>query len=216
MRFVSLLIAFCFSFNVMAASGTIQELERQMDEYQYVLSVEWDQQDQAFFEAQTAQFFSKLGKLIKDDGLSKEEIMKLVEMKTKNKTALEALKLKVSLLAKDASVEELAGIVRESAKDLYSQGASWNGQVVFSVAIGLVLVGLVAYSVWWSATHECVAYENQWVCNTYDSCYYTGGSISGSYHYDVWGNWVSPGYTCYGPSQTRCGYADVCTQYAKK
>ena len=216
MRIISLLVAFCFSLNVMASTGTIQELERHMDEYQYALSVEWDQQDQAFYDAQTKAFFEKLGKLIKEDGLSQEEILKMVELKSKNKAALEALKLKVSVLAKGATAEELANIVKESAKDLYSEGASWNGEVVFSVALGIVLVGVLAYSIWWSATHECVAYENQYVCVQQDNCYYSGGSIHDGYHYDVWGNWVRPGYTCYGPSRTVCGYQDVCTEYAKK
>lgn len=216
MRFVSLLVAFCFSLNVMASTGTIQELERSMDDYQYALSVEWDQQDQAFYDAKTNEFFAKMGKLISAKGLSQEEILKLVETKSKNKAAIAALKLKISLLAKNASAEELAQIVKESAKDLYAEGASWNGEVVFSVALGIVLVGALVYSIWWSATHECVAWENQYVCNTYDNCYYTGGSVGGGYSYDTWGNWVAPGYTCYGPARTTCGYQDVCTEYAKK
>lgn len=216
MRIVSLLVAFCFSLNVMASTGTIAELERHMDEYQYALSVEWDQQDPAFYEAQTKIFFTKLGDLIKSGGLSKEEVMQMVELKAKNKDAIEALKLKLSLLSKGASAEELANIVKDSAKDLYSEGASWNGEVVFSVAIGLVLVGVIAYAIWWDATHECVAYENQYVCYENSNCHYTGGSVGGGYSYDVWGNWVQPGYTCYGPARTVCGYQDVCTEYAKK
>lgn len=216
MRFVSLLVAFCFSLNVMASTGTIQELERHMDDYQYALSVEWDQNDQAFYDAKTNAFFEKMGKTIAAGNLSQEEILKMVEAKSKNKDAINALKLKVSLLAKNASAEELANIVKESSKDLYAKGASWNGEVVFSVALGLVLVGALVYSIWWSATHECVAYENQYVCNTYDNCYYSGGATTGGYHYDTWGNWVQPGYTCYGPARTTCGYADVCTEYAKK
>lgn len=216
MRFVSLLVAFCFSLNVMASTGTIQELERHMDDYQYALSVEWDQNDQAFYDAKTNAFFEKMGKTIAAGNLTQAEILKMVEAKSKNKDAINALKLKVSLLAKNASAEELANIVKESSKDLYSKGASWNGEVVFSVALGLVLVGALVYSIWWSATHECVAYENQYVCNTYDNCYYSGGATTGGYHYDNWGNWVQPGYTCYGPARTTCGYADVCTEYAKK
>ena len=216
MRFVSLLVAFCFSLNVMASTGTIQELERHMDDYQYALSVEWDQKDQAFYEAQSKIFFEKMSKLISEQGLSQEEVLKMVEAKSKNKVALEALKLKLSVLSKNATPEELANIVKEASKDLYSQGASWNGEVVFSVALGLVLVGALVYSIWWSATHECVAYENRYVCVEDTNCYYSGGSVSGGYQYDMWGNWVAPGYTCYGPSRTVCGYQDVCTEYAKK
>lgn len=216
MRIVSFLVAFCFSLNVMASTGTVRELEKQMDEYQYALSVEWDQEDQAFYEAQTKAFFDKMGKLIQEDGLTQEEILRMVEAKAKNKEAIEALKLKISVLSKGASAEELAQIVKDSAKDLYAKGASWNGEVVFSVVIGIVLVGAIAYSIWWSATHECVAYESQYVCTNDSNCYYTGGTTSGGYSYDMWGNWVSPGYTCYGPPRTVCGYADVCVEYAKK
>lgn len=216
MRIISLLVAFCFSLNVMASTGTIEELERHMDEYQYALSVEWDQQDQAFYETQTKIFFAKMGDLIKEGGLTQPEIMKMVEAKSKNKQAIEALKLKLSVLSKGATPEELANIVRESAKDMYAEGASWNGEVVFSVALGIVLVGILAYSIWWNASHECVAYENQYVCVENSNCYYTGGSVHGGYSYDVWGNWVQPGYTCYGPARTVCGYQDVCTEYAKK
>jgi hypothetical protein len=215
MRFVSLFVAFVFSLNVMASTGTVQELERHMDDYQYALSVEWDQKDQAFYDAQTKNFFEKMSKLVAA-GLTQEEVLVMVEAKTKNKIALEALKLKISLLSKDASSEELAQIVKEASKDLYSEGASWNGQVVFSVVIGLVVIGALAYSIWWSATHECVAYENQYVCTQQNNCYYSGGTSTGGYSYDVWGNYVQQGYTCYGAPRTVCGYQDVCTEYAKK
>lgn len=215
MRFVSLLVAFCFSLNVMASTGTVQELERHMDDYQYALTVEWDQKDKAFYDAQTKIFFDKMNTLVAA-GLSQEEILKMVEAKTKNKVALEALKLKISLLSKNSTPEELAEIVKASAKDLYSEGASWNGEVVFSVVLGLVVIGALAYSIWWSATHECVATEEQYVCTQQSDCYYTGGDISGGYRYDNWGNYVQPGYTCYGMPRTVCGYQNVCTEYAKK
>jgi hypothetical protein len=216
MRFVSLLVAFCFSLNVMASTGTVQELERSMDDFHYALSVEWDQKDQAFYEAQTKIFFEKMNDLIVNGGLTQDEILKLVESKSKNKAAIEALKLKLSLLPKNLSTTELADIVKQNAKDFYAEGASWNGYVVYSVVLGVVIIGAIAYSIWWSATHECVAYENQYVCTQQSNCYYTGGSTAGGYSYDMYGNWVSPGYTCYGPSYTTCGYQDVCTQYAKK
>jgi hypothetical protein len=216
MRFISLLVAFCFSLNVMASTGTISELSRAMDDYHYSLSVEWDQKDQAFYDAKTKAFFSQMETLIKEEGLSQEDILQLVSTRTKNSQGFEALKLKLSLLAKGASAEELAQIVKESSKDLYAKGASWNGDVTFSAVIGLVLVGALAYSVWWSATHKCVAWDSQYVCNSYDSCYYSGGSMGGGYYYDTWGNWIHAGYTCYGPSRTVCGYSDVCVEYAKK
>ncbi len=210
MRLVSLFVALCFSVNVMASTGTVQELERHLDDYHYALSVEWDQKDQKFYDAKTNEFFAKLQTLIKEDGLSQDQIMTLVNNKVPNKAVVDALKLKLSLLSKGASAEELAAIVKESSKDFYSQGASWNGSVVFPVAIGLLVAAVIGYSIWWDANHECVAYESQYVCNTYNNCHYSGGS------YDPYYGGSYGGTYCYGSQYTTCGYADVCTQYAKK
>lgn len=210
MRLISLLVAFCFSLNVMAATGTVQELEKALDDYHYSLSVEWDQKDQTFYDSKTKEFFSKLEKLIKEDGLSKEQMMTVVEKKVVNKNVVEALKLKMSLLGKGSTTEELSLMIKEASKDMYSQGASWNGEVVYTVVIGLLVAAVIGYSVWWEANHECVAYETQYVCNTYNNCTYSGG------YYDPYYGGYYGGTYCYGGSYTTCGYADVCTQYAKK
>lgn len=210
MRFISLLVAFCFSLNVMASTGTVQELEKALDDYHYALSVEWDQQDQAFYDAQTKDFYSKLASLIKA-GLSQEEVLTVIGKKVNNPKLVEALKLKAALMSKASSAEELAKMVKESTSDMYSQGASWNGQAIVPVVIGLLVVGVIAYSVWWSATHECVQYENQYVCNTYNNCSYYGGGYDPYYGGGYYG-----GSYCYGSAYTTCGYENVCTQYAKK
>lgn len=211
MKFMSLLVAFCFSMNVFAATGSISALEQAVDEYQFALTVEWDQKDNKFLDAQTEVFFAKLQKLIKDEGLSQKEIMAFAESKMQDKDALAALKLKASLLAKANNTEELTKLVKEASKDFYAQGASWNGATVVPVVIGLVIVGVIGYAVWFSATHECVAYEEQYVCNSYNNCY--GGGYYGGGYYG--GGYYGGGY-CYGGGYTTCGYADVCVEYAKK
>ncbi|WP_408097106.1 hypothetical protein ACJVC5_18905 [Peredibacter sp. HCB2-198] len=204
MKFVSLLVAFCFSLNVMASTGTIQELERSIDEYQYALTVDWDQKDEKFYDEQTQIFFGKMEKLIQA-GLSQKEIQTFVEKRVNNNKAVEALKLKISLLAKNASSEELAQVVKEATKEIYAQGASWNGYVIFPWIAGGIVVALLAYGAWWDANHECVAYENQYVCNTYYTC--NGQVIYGS----------PTGSSCTFPiAHTTCGYTDVCTEYQKK
>lgn len=210
MRIISLLVAFCFSLNVMASTGTVQELERVLDDYHYGLSVEWDQRDQQFYDSKTKDFFGKLEKLITTEGLSKDQMMTLIEKKVNNKNVIEALKLKMSLLAKGASAEDLARMIKDSTKDMYATGASWNGEVVRTVAIVLLVAAIIGYSAWWDSNHECVAYENQYVCNTYNNCTYTGG------YYDPYYGGYSSGTSCFGGSYTTCGYADVCTQYEKK
>jgi hypothetical protein len=201
MRIVSLLLAICFSMNVMASTGTIQELERHIDDYHYMMSVEWDQKDNEFYERETNLFFLKLKTMIKEEGLTQEQIMTLAEIKVNNKAVIDTLKLKLSLLSNVSSDDELAKILKETSKDFYNQGASWNGQVIVSVAVGLVIVGLIGYAIWWDKNHVCVAYENQYVCNTYNNCHYNP-------HYG--------GQYCYPNSYTTCGYVDVCTKYDRK
>jgi hypothetical protein len=203
MRIISLLVAFCFSFNVMASSGTVQELERAMDEYHYGLSVEWDQKDPSFFDLKTKEFFSKMEGLIKIQGLSQEQIMTLVEKKVNNKKVVEALKLKMSLLGKGSTAEELARMIKDSTKEMYAQGASWNGEVVTSVVIGLLVAAVVGYSIWWNANHVCVAYETQYVCDNYCN---DGGFYRPDYS----------GSHCLGGFYSTCGYAEICTDYVRK
>lgn len=209
MRIISLLVAFCFSLNVMASTGTVSELERAMDDYHYSLSVEWDQKDQNFYDSKTKEFFAKLETLIKNEGLTKEQIMSLVERKANGPQVVNALKLKLSLLGKGSSAEELAGMVKEASRDLYSQGASWNGGVVVPVVIGLLVAAVIGYSIWWDANHECVAWEEQYTC--YQTCSYGGGYYgAGGY-----GGTYYNGSYCYGYT-TVCGWDDVCTQYQRK
>jgi hypothetical protein len=208
-RIISLFVAFCFSLNVMASSGTIQELERHLDDYHYALSVEWDQKDNKFYQEQTEAFFEKLNKLIKEDGLSQKDLLTLMEKKTNNKQLIDALKLKLSLSQINSS-EELAKVVRQSTKDMYAQGASWNGNVLFPVAIGLLVAAVVGYAIWWNANHQCVATETRWVCNTYNNCNYYGGG------WDPYYGGYYGGTYCYGNGYTTCGYTDVCTRYARK
>ena len=50
MKVMSLLLSLCLTLNLLAASGPVQEIERQVDEYQHALTVEWDQKDQKFYE----------------------------------------------------------------------------------------------------------------------------------------------------------------------
>lgn len=212
MRFLSLFVAFCFSFNVLASTGTVQELERVLDDYHYSLSVEWDQKDQEFYNKKTQEFFASVEKLIKNDGLSQDQIMALVNKRANDKALVDAMKLKLSLMGKNLTNDDLIKLINESTKDLYSRGASWNGQIILPAAIGLIIAAVIGYAIWWDANHTCVAWENQYVCNTYNNCpYYNTG------YYDPYNGGYYGGHYCYGPLYTTtCGYENVCTQYVKK
>lgn len=198
MRIISLLVAFCFSFNVMASSGTVEAFERLLDNYSYDLTVEWDQKDQNFYNQKTQEFFAQTEKLISEKGLSKKDMISVVENKTNNKEIIEALTLKFSMM-KNFSLEEMLQEVKASSKDIYSEGVSWNGYWIAPVAVLLIIGGIIGYSIWWDKNHVCVETETQFICRTYSNCY-----PSSSY-----------GQTCYS-SYTSCGNVEVCTRYGEK
>ena len=194
-KLFSFLLVLCFSVNVIA--GSTAGLERAMDEYQYALTVEWDQKDQKVYQAKTDAFFAEMAKLISSEGLSQEEIVGVAEKKLKNKAQVEALKLKLALAGKVGSSQELGKVLQASVKDMYSQGASWNGEAVLPILGGLAVAAILGYVIWFHATHECVATDQRWECSSYPDCY-------DDYY----------GTSCY--EDTSCGWKTYCTQYVKK
>lgn len=184
MRLISALLCLCLTFNVMAASGTVGELEKALDEYQYALTVEWDQKDQAFMTAKTEAFFATMSELM-NQGLSKEDILAVVAKKSKNVKEIEALKLRIELLAGKAnSASELAQIMTANSKDLYATGASWEGgAVLITVGIVAILGAAVAYSIWFDKNHTCVAYAQGQQCGWVSP--YQGAPVSQQY-YQCW------------------------------
>lgn len=202
---MSWVLTLAFTANVFAASP-VQELERSLDAYQYSMQVEWDQKDQSVYSAKTEAFFAELGDLMKNGNVSKGDLIAMLEKKVTDKKAVASIKAQLSSVTSADSSAELAKILSENSDKFYSRGASWNGDVV-SIGLGVLVVGVLAYAIWWSATHECVAYENQYVCSSTGGGY-CGGSYGGGYY--------SGGYYNCGPQYVYCGYQDVCVEYAKK
>jgi hypothetical protein len=195
-KLLSIVLALSFTVNVFAATAT-QELEKSLDNYQYAMTVEWDQKDQKFYDAKTQEFFAQMGSLIKEKGLKQEEIIALAEKKIANKQTVEAIKLKLNLIGNVKTTSELASVLKDVSKDMYSKGAAWNGDAVLVSGVVVLIVAVVGYAIWFGNTHKCVAWDERWECDTYTDCY-------DDYPY---------GTTCY--EDTSCGWETYCTRYEK-
>ncbi len=161
MKFLSLLLCLCLSTNVFCSTN-LRDLEISLDEYHYALTVEWDQNDKDFYNAQTEKFFAA----VRACGLSKEEVLSFVEKKAKNKSTVDSLKLKAEIFSKQAdSSKELAELLLNSSSDFYSQGANWTGDTVLIGGIVIVLGALIAYGIWWNVKYECVSSERYRDCD---------------------------------------------------
>ncbi|MBA2404242.1 MAG: hypothetical protein H0V66_05685 [Bdellovibrionales bacterium] len=183
MRLISALLCFCLTFNVMAASGTVQELERALDDYQYALTVDWDQKDANFVTEKTEAFYLVLSQLM-EKGLTQKEVMDLVAKKSKNPKEMDALVLKMELLTKQASSsDELALLMTKNANTFYATGASWEGYYIASIGIGIVVAALIGYSIWWDSKRTCVATAQGQECG-WVSPYY--GAPQNTHYYQCW------------------------------
>lgn len=176
MKILSLVLCLVLSMNVFAASSSVGEFERSLDNLQYSMTVEWDQKDKEFYEQISKKFFGEMEHMMANGQLTQEQVMSVLEKKVSNKKALEAIKLKLSLMGK-VSEAQLAEVLKDSTKEMYSQGASWNGDVVTPVIIGVVVLA-VGYLIWFHATHECNSYNTTYTCsNTSEvygtQCYYS-------------------------------------------
>lgn len=210
-KIISFFLLICLTTNVFASTGTVQALEAHLDEYQYALTVDWDQKDQKFYDTATEAFFQKMQVLITDGHLTKAEVLTMVEKKSANKNAVEALKLKFTLLSMQDSPKALAQAIKDSSKEMYSQGASWNGEVMIPLGIGLVIIAVLAYKWWWDANHKCVSWEERYDCSSS-----TWDDRSCSTVTDVDG-YESEECDYYWQQEvtTTCGPMNFCTQYEK-
>jgi hypothetical protein len=152
-------------------ASPISELESSFDAYNYALTVEWDQADQKFYNEKTDLFLKEISEIVVSKGVTKEEVLNLVEKKVASKELVDAMKLKLSMMG-TVNAEDLASVLKENSKDFYLRGASWNSDGLLTAAYitgGAVLLGFI---IWFSFTYKCVAYDYRPKagCNT-SNCY---------------------------------------------
>lgn len=176
MKILSIVLSLCLTMNVLAASGTVSEFEKSLDNLQYSLTVEWDQKNQDVYEKLSQKFFDDMEHMMANQQLTQEQIIAVLEKKVANKKALEAIKLKLSLMGK-VNESQLAEVLKESSKEMYTQGASWNGDVVTPVIIGVAVLA-IGYLIWFHATHECNSYNTSYSCANTSEVYGTQCSYS--------------------------------------
>jgi hypothetical protein len=195
-KIISFIMLLAFTMNAFAATGNLALLEKQIDDFTYATTVEWDQKDQAFYDQQSQKLIKAL-KDLKTQGLNQNDVITLLEQKLQDKKALEALKFKISLLPSAATEEDMVKLFSDP-KNLYSQGSSWVGAVVAGT-IGVALIALVAYGFWWHANYDCVEWQEEY------KCYPSRCESSGS------GDDRST--DCYGQT---CGNFNECVRHEKK
>ena len=153
------ILCFMMTLNSFAASMGKADLFQVFDEYQYSVTVDWDQKDEKKLESLTNDFYDNLGKVIAESGMNQNEVERLLSSRIKDTKALEAAKLKLSLLGPNPSKNDLIRFLKDEGKQMYSQGSSWNGQSALGIGLPVLIVAFLIYAALFGKTSKCVRYE---------------------------------------------------------
>jgi hypothetical protein len=205
MKFLCWLLMLCLVSNAFAASASTADLSSVFNEYEYALTVEWDQKDKAMEQKITSEFFSKVDGLFKAKGLTAEAVEAFLVERIHDKSKLASIKAQVNLLSfKAESTSELAQLLSQNASSMRLEGANWNGSTL-TLQIGalVLLAGLLAYSIYFNLNNYC-SKKKEWTdCGWLDTqdC---GYDYDGDYHC-----WDSG-------SEYVCSDHESCEEYTKR
>jgi hypothetical protein len=160
---VSIVLVLCFIQNALASTNGLNAL---IDEYQYFLTVEWDQKDLSLQKENAQKFEQKVKTLFAEGDLTQEEFLKTLEQRIPNKKALERVRLRLALSGNKLSPQEIANVIEEFKADLYKSGSSWNaGEVALTglyIALGILLIGAL---IWEATLTDCQVYGSKNACD---------------------------------------------------
>lgn len=171
MKLFTLLLSLTLSFSIFASTSKLETL---IDEHQYFLTVEWDQKDKAALDNKSREFGRQMNEILVTENLSRDGIITVFKSKIKNPKVAERLNVRLSLLPQNPGVDALKVLVEETKKDLYTQGAAWNGEIDWPVVGYLVgMVVLIAAAAWYGSTQSAKTYcdydSTSYGCEDYES-----------------------------------------------
>lgn len=124
-------------------------LKSAFDELNYSLSVEWDQKDKDFYDAQMNKFNKSLDEF-KAQGGTKTEIFEFVRSELKNEKVAREFETLFNLVLNDEMESEAATLsFIETMKKSYSTGASWDGDgPIGIIALTVGALGVMVFIYW--------------------------------------------------------------------
>lgn len=183
-KLIALLFALAV-FNVQASVPVtnLKTLSGAFDNLNFALTVEWDQKDKKFYNAQMAEFKKEVIALQKK-GMTNSEILEFAKINIKNKKLAGDLDELFAVVKTNKMTEgEARNFLLTSIGKNYSEGASWQGGALASTAGLVVLIVFIVLLA--SVDTGSTGYYG-------DDCYYEEVCVE-YYDYDYYG-WY---YDCY-------------------
>ena len=127
---------------VQAMAVTDNGLKAAFDELNYSLTVEWDQKDTKFYDAQMKKFNETVREL-QSKGLTNAQLIEFAKTEVKDARVAKDLETAFNMI----SIQKLSGAeaskyMMETMKRSYTSGASWNGDVLVYAAVGLLIIAV--------------------------------------------------------------------------
>lgn len=156
--FTSFLVFLLTTVNSIASTG--QGLKLAYDDFYYSVTVEWDQKDQKFFDAQMNKFQDALRDL-EAQGLTKAEIQDFAANKVSQDPSIskEFQIILASVELQDMSPMEAANYIHSHSHGRYAQGSSWDGNTGVYL-LGTVLASVVVMFVYLAATEQILCKDS--------------------------------------------------------
>lgn len=180
-KFFMSFVAFAL-VTVQAQAATHNSLKAAFDELNYSLSIEWDQKDRAFYDAQMKEFQARIGAL-QAQGLTNTELVEFAKSQVKNEAMARDIDTTFSMIQINRmSVTEANTLVRDLVRNSYSTGASWNSSTTLLGGLAILLLIAAVASAAGGGVYGC---DSGYACYDY---------------YDSWGYYL----------YTDCGYGNSC------
>jgi hypothetical protein len=155
MRIISILLLLCLSFNALASTGSVAEFKAIMDDYEYSMNVEWDQNDPAFFQRKMKETTDKLEALT-SKGMAKKDMLEFIEMRHTDGSTIDNFRAAQKILPTNASATEIINFWNQNSSHFYAKGASWTASDnVWTIGIWVTISAFIAFAVYDIVTHPC-------------------------------------------------------------
>lgn len=172
-------------FTVQAHAVSNNGLKAAFDELNYSLSVEWDQKDKSFYDAQMKQF-SQTVRGLQAKGLTNAQLIDFVKSEIKDEKVARDMQTALTMISiNKMSASEAAQYMSNAMKNSYAKGASWSGDatlLLMGLGVLLIVVAVAMGGVSYGGGGYCSDY---YTCDTYcyddyywgytceDDCYYS-------------------------------------------
>lgn len=126
------------------ASTNAETLRAAMNDFNFAVNVEWDQKDQAFYDAQMLRFQEVLNVLSLNGMTQKDMLTEAQSLIKDSRTSADLQKTLQLIEANNLSAAETKKLVMEMISQSQSRGANWSGDVLWTIGPILALVLVIA------------------------------------------------------------------------